>query len=58
LTGVLARLTRVAPEAWLLKGGVALEYRLERARATIDIEISSQVSLETMIAIFKSRLFD
>ncbi len=51
---VLARLTHVAPEAWLLKGGVALEYRLERARATVDIDISAQVSLDTMISILKA----
>lgn len=46
---VLARLSRVAPDAWLLKGGVALEYRLERARATTDIDLSTHVSLEKMI---------
>jgi hypothetical protein len=46
---VLARLSHVAPDAWLLKGGVALEYRLERARATIDIDITTQVDLEKMM---------
>ena len=46
---VLARLSHVAPDAWLLKGGVALEYRLERARATIDIDISTHVDLEKMM---------
>ena len=45
---VLARLSHVAPDAWLLKGGVALEYRLQRARATTDIDISTRVDLETM----------
>lgn len=30
---VLARLQAAAPDAWLLKGGVALEYRIARARA-------------------------
>ncbi|MDB5070265.1 MAG: hypothetical protein JWM87_1376 [Candidatus Eremiobacteraeota bacterium] len=34
---VLARLSHIAPDAWLLKGGVALEYQLERARSTTDI---------------------
>jgi hypothetical protein len=47
---VLARLSHVAPDAWLLKGGVALEYRLQRARATNDIDISTRVDLESMIA--------
>jgi hypothetical protein len=46
---VLARLRHVAPDAWLLKGGVALEYRLQRARATTDIDISTQVGAEEMI---------
>jgi predicted nucleotidyltransferase component of viral defense system len=46
---VLARLSHVALDAWLLKGGVALEYRFERARATTDIDISAQISLEQMI---------
>ena len=46
---VLARLIHVAPDAWLLKGGVALEYRLERARATTDIDISARVGLQQMI---------
>lgn len=27
---------------WLLKGGVALEYRTERSRATLDIDLSTQ----------------
>jgi predicted nucleotidyltransferase component of viral defense system len=48
---VLARLIRVAPDAWLLKGGVALEYRLRRARTTVDIDISAQVGLDPMIEI-------
>jgi hypothetical protein len=46
---VLARLIHVAPDAWLLKGGVALEYRLEFARATTDIDISARVGLQQMI---------
>jgi predicted nucleotidyltransferase component of viral defense system len=46
---VLARLSRVAPDAWLLKGGVALKYRLVHARATTDIDLSSHISLEMMI---------
>jgi hypothetical protein len=46
---VLARLRLVAPGTWLLKGGVALEYRLQRARATTDIDISTRVGLEKMM---------
>lgn len=46
---VLARLTAVAPDAWLLKGGVALEYRLEHARTTTDIDISARIGLGEMI---------
>lgn len=46
---VLARLSHVAPDAWLLKGGVALEYRLQRARATVDIDISTYVELEKIM---------
>lgn len=45
---VLARLQIVAPETWLLKGGVALEYRVARARATLDIDISTTLDLDDM----------
>lgn len=45
---ILARLMRVSPETWLLKGGVALEYRLQHARATTDIDISARGSLDTI----------
>jgi Nucleotidyl transferase AbiEii toxin, Type IV TA system len=45
---VLARLQLVAPNAWLLKGGAALEYRIERARATLDLDISTQLEIERM----------
>jgi predicted nucleotidyltransferase component of viral defense system len=45
---VLARLGHVAPDGWLLKGGVALEYRLQRARATTDIDISARADVEKM----------
>jgi len=45
----LARLMRVAPDSWLLKGGVALEYRLQQyARATTDIDISSKGTLDSI----------
>jgi hypothetical protein len=48
---VLARLALVAPNAWLLKGGAALEYRIERARATLDLDISTQLDVEHMSAL-------
>ena len=51
---ILARLNHVAPDAWLLKGGVALEYRLQRARATVDIDISTQFSLDHIINALKT----
>jgi hypothetical protein len=39
---------RVAPGAWLLKGGVALEYRLAQARATTDIDISAHGNFDSI----------
>jgi predicted nucleotidyltransferase component of viral defense system len=40
---LLARLTRIDPDNWLLKGGVALEYRMPaEARATTDIDLSAR----------------
>jgi Nucleotidyl transferase AbiEii toxin, Type IV TA system len=43
---VIARLQLAAPDSWLLKGGVALEYRLKWARATLDIDVSTQLDLD------------
>lgn len=45
---LLARLVDVAPDRFLLKGGVALEYRLSAplARATQDLDISTQATLD------------
>ncbi len=45
---LLARLQIAAPESWLLKGGVALEYRLEKARATMDVDLTSRVALNDL----------
>ena len=45
---VLARLQTAAPESWLLKGGLALEYRIARARATLDIDITTKLDLTEM----------
>jgi hypothetical protein len=30
---------------WLLKGGVALDYRLREARSTLDLDLSSSVDI-------------
>ncbi len=44
---LLVRLQEIAPDAWLLKGGFALELRLaDRARATRDIDLDWQVGEE------------
>lgn len=40
---LLARLLRVAPHRWLLKGALALDFRLEdRARTTLDLDIQRE----------------
>jgi hypothetical protein len=37
---LLARLLAVAPDQWILKGGLALDFRLgDRARATVDMDL-------------------
>ena len=45
---VLARLALVAPNTWLLKGGAAPEYRIQRAHATLDLDISTYLDVERM----------
>ncbi len=45
---ILARLVHVAPDVWLLKGGVALEYRLQHSRATADVDISAKLAFAGM----------
>ena len=40
-----ARLVAEDPEMWLLKGGVALDYRLHEARSTLDLDLSSNVDI-------------
>ncbi len=40
---LLARLFRVEPAPWALKGGYALELRFKTARSTIDIDVSLQL---------------
>jgi hypothetical protein len=39
---LLARLFRIDPVPWVLKGGYALELRFRTARATIDIDLTVQ----------------
>lgn len=39
---LLARLSHVSPDGWVVKGGLALEYRFgERARTTLDLDITT-----------------
>lgn len=44
---LLARLFRVDPAPWALKGGYALELRFKTARSTIDIDLSLQPVVAT-----------
>jgi predicted nucleotidyltransferase component of viral defense system len=47
---LLARLNQIDSENWLLKGGVALEYRMPvEARATTDIDLSARVSVDIFV---------
>lgn len=44
---LLARLLAAAPERWILKGAVALDYRLgDRARATMDLDLAHKADAE------------
>ncbi len=44
---LLARLLVVAPDRWILKGGLALDYRLgDRARTTKDMDVGRQDTVE------------
>ena len=46
---VLARLQVAAPDMWLLKGGVALDYRFQdQARTTLDIDLTSRAGIDEM----------
>lgn len=48
---LLARMTRVSPEGWILKGGFALELRLpDRARTTRDIDVDRAGSVDEATA--------
>lgn len=44
---LLARLLVAAPERWILKGAVALDFRLgDRARATMDLDLAHEANAE------------
>ncbi len=48
---LLARLFVVAPDRWVLKGGLALDYRLgTRARTTMDVDLAGPGSEDAAIA--------
>lgn len=52
---LLARLLEGAPEAWVLKGGLALQLRLEdRARTTKDIDLHTRERAETALDLLVS----
>lgn len=46
----LARLTAVAPDGWMLKGGFAIDLRLgDRARATKDVDLDWRVDDDDLL---------
>lgn len=60
---LMARLVQIAPDQWLVKGGVALDYRLrEQARTTMDLDLAWSSGREEvvrhMIALQSLRLED
>jgi hypothetical protein len=60
---LLARLIEVAPRAWLLKGGLALDLRLDgRARSTQDVDLAwfgdASTADETLTAVQQLNLSD
>lgn len=51
---LLARLVAVAPDAWVLKGGFALELRLgDRARSTRDVDVDWQLASAEAAALLR-----
>ncbi len=44
---LLARLAAAQPGGWFLKGGLALQFRLDPSRSTLDIDIGLLGGLET-----------
>jgi len=57
---LLARLTTEQPEAWLLKGGLALQWRMgDRARTTKDLDMLLVASIEDVhAALVRAALLD
>ncbi len=47
LERLLARLLQVAPDRWALKGGMALDTRLQRARASLDLDADHALGAES-----------
>lgn len=46
---LLARLLAVAPERWIMKGGLALDYRYgEKARTTVDLDLATRERFDRM----------
>lgn len=57
---LLARLAVVAPERWMVKGGLALEFRYgTRARTTLDLDLGTMTDLTTAAeALFEAGSLD
>jgi hypothetical protein len=54
---LLARLIAVAPDRWVLKGGLALDLRLrERARATIDMDLGRRDDESSAMTDFRAAM--
>ena len=52
---LLARLLATAPDRWILKGGLALDFRLrDRTRTTIDMDLARQDDEAAADADFRS----
>jgi hypothetical protein len=47
----LARLVVVAPDSWILKGALALDFRAGRSRATMDMDLSQQANREDAVEV-------
>jgi hypothetical protein len=58
----LARLVLVAPDSWVLKGALALDFRTRRSRATMDMDLSQlanrQDAIEIMLTAARADLSD
>lgn len=58
----LARLVVVAPDSWVLKGALALDFRTRRSRATMDMDLAQQANradaIEVMLTAARADLSD